>query len=159
MPDMLMVTFAHFNKDAEVRWDQFEHFGCQSKKQRCLKGDTLHTHSCSGSVMFWGCFNSRGPGALVKINDIMDSTKYQAICGNFAWQSGCLFGKAETEGGLSTKTVTQSIPQTPHRHGSVMTKSTKSKPGLNWRLHLDLDFGEIYFYLMNVWFWLVPLNQ
>lgn len=32
-----------------------------------------------GSVMFWGCFNSRGPEALVKIDDIMNSTKYQAI--------------------------------------------------------------------------------
>lgn len=32
-----------------------------------------------GSVMFWGCFNSRGPGALVRIDGIMNSTKYQAI--------------------------------------------------------------------------------
>ena len=32
-----------------------------------------------GSVMFWGCFNSRGPGAMVMIDDIMNSTKYQAI--------------------------------------------------------------------------------
>ena len=33
----------------------------------------------SGSVMFWGCFTSRGPGALVRIDGIMNSTKYQAI--------------------------------------------------------------------------------
>ena len=32
-----------------------------------------------GSVMFWGCFNSRGPGALVRVDGIMNSTKYQAI--------------------------------------------------------------------------------
>ena len=31
-----------------------------------------------GSLMFWGCFNSRGPGALVRIDGIMNSTKYQA---------------------------------------------------------------------------------
>ena len=29
--------------------------------------------------MFWGCFNSRGPGALVRIDGIINSTKYQAI--------------------------------------------------------------------------------
>ena len=29
--------------------------------------------------MFWGCFNSRGPGALVRIDGIMNSTEYQAI--------------------------------------------------------------------------------
>ena len=28
--------------------------------------------------MFWGCFNFRASGALVKFNCIMDSTKYQA---------------------------------------------------------------------------------
>ena len=32
-----------------------------------------------GSVMFWGCFNSIGPGALVRIDCIMNSTKYLAI--------------------------------------------------------------------------------
>ena len=29
--------------------------------------------------MFWGCFNSSGPGALVQIDGIMNSTKFQAI--------------------------------------------------------------------------------
>ena len=29
--------------------------------------------------MFWGCFNSRGPGALVRIDGIINSTKYQVI--------------------------------------------------------------------------------
>jgi hypothetical protein len=29
--------------------------------------------------MFWGRFNSRGPGALVQIDGVMNSTKYQAI--------------------------------------------------------------------------------
>ena len=33
----------------------------------------------SGSVMFWGCFNSRGPGALVRVDGINNSIKYQAI--------------------------------------------------------------------------------
>ena len=32
-----------------------------------------------GSVMFWGCLNSRGPRALIRIDGIMNSTKYQAI--------------------------------------------------------------------------------
>ena len=32
-----------------------------------------------GSVMFRGCLNSRGPRALVRIDGIMNSTKYQAI--------------------------------------------------------------------------------
>ena len=31
-------------------------------------------HSC-----LWGCFNFKGPGALVRIDGIMNSTKYQAI--------------------------------------------------------------------------------
>ena len=29
--------------------------------------------------MLWGCFAASGPGALVKINGIMNSTKYQDI--------------------------------------------------------------------------------
>ena len=29
-----------------------------------------------GSVMFWGCFNSRGPGALVRVDGIINSSKY-----------------------------------------------------------------------------------
>ena len=32
-----------------------------------------------GSLMLWGCFAASGPGALVKINGIMNSTKYQDI--------------------------------------------------------------------------------
>ena len=32
-----------------------------------------------GSIMFWGCFNSSGPGTLVRIDGIMNSSKYQAI--------------------------------------------------------------------------------
>ena len=32
-----------------------------------------------GSVMLWGRFAASGPGALVKINGIMNSTKYQDI--------------------------------------------------------------------------------
>ena len=32
-----------------------------------------------GSVMLWGCFNSRGPGALVRVDGINNSSKYQAI--------------------------------------------------------------------------------
>src|SRR4029434_3574929 len=32
-----------------------------------------------GSLMLWGCFSSKGPGHLVRINGIMDSIKYQQI--------------------------------------------------------------------------------
>ena len=32
-----------------------------------------------GSLMLWGCFAASGPRALVKINGIMNSTKYQDI--------------------------------------------------------------------------------
>ena len=32
-----------------------------------------------GSLMLWGCFAASGSGAFVKINGIMNSTKYQDI--------------------------------------------------------------------------------
>ena len=32
-----------------------------------------------GSLRLWGCFAANGPGASVKINGIMNSTKYQDI--------------------------------------------------------------------------------
>ena len=32
--------------------------------------------------MLWGCFTASGPGALVNINGIMNSTKYQDILAN-----------------------------------------------------------------------------
>ena len=45
-------------------------------------GTEMHTHTHGEIlwwVMFWGCFNYRGPGALVRIDGIMNSTKYQGI--------------------------------------------------------------------------------
>lgn len=35
-------------------------------------------HGGGGSIMLWGCFSSAGAGALVKIDEIMFSSKYQA---------------------------------------------------------------------------------
>ena len=32
-----------------------------------------------GSLMLWGCFAASSPGALVKINGIMNSTRHQDI--------------------------------------------------------------------------------
>ncbi len=32
-----------------------------------------------GSIMLWGCFSSAGTGALVKVEGIMNSSKYQSI--------------------------------------------------------------------------------
>src|SRR4029434_8684053 len=32
-----------------------------------------------GSLMLWGCFSSKGPGHIVRIDGIMDSIKYQHI--------------------------------------------------------------------------------
>ena len=46
-----------------------------------------------GSLMLWGCFAASGPEALVKINGIMNSTKYQDI---LAQSNGCLCQEAET---------------------------------------------------------------
>ena len=69
------------------------------------------------SVMFWCHFNSRGPGALVRIDDIINSTEYQAILAENQVPSARRLG-------LGNKTMTQSIPQDPHRNGSVTTKST-----------------------------------
>ena len=61
------------------------HFALQDREEDGERRNKIPNKHCEriavlgGSVMFWGCFNSRGPGALVKIDGIMNSTKYQAI--------------------------------------------------------------------------------
>ena len=35
-----------------------------------------------GYLMFWGYFASTGPGAVVKVNGIMNFTQYQGILAN-----------------------------------------------------------------------------
>ena len=45
----------------------------QHQEQRCIP--ILTVKYGGGSAMFWGCFNSRGPGALVRIDGITNSTK------------------------------------------------------------------------------------
>ena len=54
-------------------------FGCRNRDAYKEKHLIPTVKYGGGSVMFWGCFNSRGPGTLVRIDGIMNSTKYQAI--------------------------------------------------------------------------------
>ena len=86
-----------------------------------------------GSVIFCGCFNCRVPGSLVRIDGIMNSTKYQAILAEN------LVPSARRLGRLSKKTMTQSIPQDPYRNGSVTTKSTFCNGHLSHQLKRSVD--------------------
>ena len=50
------------------------------KKDACAEKNLIPTVKYGGgSLMLWGCFASTGPGALVKVNGIMNSTQYQDI--------------------------------------------------------------------------------
>ena len=81
----------HFNYDwKKVLWSdetKFERFGQIQHRHVWRRNRDAYTERQliptvkygGGSVMFWGCFNSRGPGALVEIDGIMNSTKFQAI--------------------------------------------------------------------------------
>ena len=53
---------------------------CRQKRDAYKEKHLIHTVKYSGgSLMLWGCFAANGPEALVRINDIMNSTKYQHI--------------------------------------------------------------------------------
>uniref|UniRef100_A0A803K548 Transposase n=1 Tax=Xenopus tropicalis TaxID=8364 RepID=A0A803K548_XENTR len=74
----------------KVLWSdetKVELFGHNSKKYVWRKNNTaLHQKNPiptvkhgGGSIMLWSCFSSAGTGALVKIEGIMNSSKYQSI--------------------------------------------------------------------------------
>ena len=87
-----------------------------------------------GSLILWGCFAASGPGALVMINGIMNSTKYQVILTKI-WDLAI--------GGPSNQTMSPNVLQNQHRNGSVRKKnqcfamaisvSLSKTCGLNWR--------------------------
>uniref|UniRef100_A0AAY5JVT3 Tc1-like transposase DDE domain-containing protein n=1 Tax=Esox lucius TaxID=8010 RepID=A0AAY5JVT3_ESOLU len=64
-----------------------ELFGHNSKRYVWRKNNTAHhpkntiptVNHGGGSIMLWGCFPSAGTGALVRVEGIMNSSKYQAI--------------------------------------------------------------------------------
>ena len=41
--------------------------------------NTISTVKHGGSIMLWGCFSSTGNGKLVRIDGMMDGTKYREI--------------------------------------------------------------------------------
>ena len=63
------------------------HFGhvhcrhvCHQKRDAYKEKHIIPTIKYDGGpLMLWGCFNASGPGALVKINGKINSTKYQDI--------------------------------------------------------------------------------
>uniref|UniRef100_A0AAY5KG20 Transposase Tc1-like domain-containing protein n=1 Tax=Esox lucius TaxID=8010 RepID=A0AAY5KG20_ESOLU len=64
-----------------------EHFGHNSKRYIWCKNNTAHhpkntiptVKHGGGSIMLWGCFSSAGTVALVRVEGIMNSSKYQAF--------------------------------------------------------------------------------
>uniref|UniRef100_A0AAY5KS16 Transposase Tc1-like domain-containing protein n=1 Tax=Esox lucius TaxID=8010 RepID=A0AAY5KS16_ESOLU len=64
-----------------------EFFGYNCKRYVWCKNNTAHhpkntiptVKHGGGSIMLWGCFSSAGTGALVRVEGIMNSSKYQAI--------------------------------------------------------------------------------
>ena len=82
----------------------------------------MHTNACpeknpippvkygGGSLMLWGCFSSTGPGALVKVNSIMNFTQYQYIFDKNTVASARWVK-------LGHKTITPSTHHNPQRNG------------------------------------------
>uniref|UniRef100_A0AAY5K5Y3 Tc1-like transposase DDE domain-containing protein n=1 Tax=Esox lucius TaxID=8010 RepID=A0AAY5K5Y3_ESOLU len=63
-----------------------EHFGHKSKRYVWRKNNTAHhpkntiptVKHGGGSIMLWGCLSLAGTGALVRVEAIMNGSKYQA---------------------------------------------------------------------------------
>uniref|UniRef100_A0A674EJM0 Tc1-like transposase DDE domain-containing protein n=1 Tax=Salmo trutta TaxID=8032 RepID=A0A674EJM0_SALTR len=90
------LKFAKTNiKSAKSTWEnvlwsdetKVELFGHNSKRYVWRKNNTAHHPKNTmptmkhggGSIMLWGCFSSAGTGALIRVEGIMNSSKYQAI--------------------------------------------------------------------------------
>jgi hypothetical protein len=66
---------------------KIELFGHHEKRYVWRKPITFHhpennipiVKHCRGSIMLWGCFSTAGPGKLVRIEGIMDGTKYREV--------------------------------------------------------------------------------
>ncbi|MCJ8729688.1 hypothetical protein PDJAM_G00109390 [Pangasius djambal] len=87
--DRLNFARAHL-KSPKSMWENVlwsEPFGHNSKRYVWRKKNTAHHQKNTiptvkhggGSIMLWGCFSSAGTGALVKVEEIMNSSKYQSI--------------------------------------------------------------------------------
>ena len=66
-----------------------------------------------GSLMFWGCFSSKGPGHLVRIHGIMDSIKYQQIL-----NENLTAPSSKLKMGRGWTFQQDSTPQNQHKNGS-----------------------------------------
>ena len=77
-----------------------------------------------GQCCFWACFNSRGPGALIKINVMIYFIKYQAILAD----------------NLVASATSWTFQQDPPKHTSKSTQTSVALIALEKR-KAGLDFG------------------